>query len=143
MLKSPIYSSVSTKVIHRSPSNCDLFVFDIGDEDSLNLAVNRVLWSVDQPSFMGVVPADGDPYGLILYNRGSEGYYRRYIAPRIEMLHDVAEKLSFLSFFGVLFTFTTDTKLFASQTGAWLSMKENVNRVLSWARKGEACASRV
>jgi hypothetical protein len=57
----------------RFNSNHDLFVFDIGDEDSLNTAVNRVLWSIDHPSFLGIVPEDGDPYGLILHNRGSEG----------------------------------------------------------------------
>jgi hypothetical protein len=111
-------------------------VFDIGDEDSLNHAVTRALWSVDRHSYLGVVPEHDEPYGMVLHNRGSSEYYRRYIAPRIELLHDVAEKLSFIGFFGVLFTFTTDTKLFGSLTGAWLSMKDNVNRVLSWARKG-------
>jgi hypothetical protein len=111
-------------------------VFDIGDEDSLHDAVAQAMWSIDRHSYLGVVPEKGEPYGMILYNRGSSEYYRRNIEPRIELLHDVAEKLSFIGYFGVLFTFTTDTKLFGSQTGAWLSMKDNVNRVLSWARKG-------
>jgi hypothetical protein len=73
-------------------------VFDIGDEDSLNGAVAHVMWFVDRHSYLSVVPKHDEPYGMILYNRGSLEYYHWYVEPRIELLHDVAEKLSFIGF---------------------------------------------
>ncbi|MBE3137331.1 MAG: hypothetical protein IMZ43_08095 [Thermoplasmata archaeon] len=117
-------------------SSKSVFTFDIGDEDSLAVAVDYVKSSLHECYYLGVVSEDEAPYGIVLYKRGTSGYYQKRIAPRIEELLDVSDKLGLIGYFGVLFTFTTDTKLFASQSAAWISMRENVNRILSWARKG-------
>jgi len=131
-IEEAIYLRSSFQDMFSSP-----YVFDIGDEDFVSVAVERVSSDLYDVGYVGKYPCDGsDPSGFIVHKRGTEGYYRQHISPRIEELHDVADKLGLIGYFGAFISLTTDTKRFASQTSAWLFMKENSNRIMSWARKG-------
>lgn len=117
-------------------NNESLYAFDIGNEDALNNAVENVMSDLHELSWLGVIPSVGKPYGIPIPKRGTEAYYRKRMAPKIEMVKDVSEKLGWFDYIPVLFTMTTDTKLFASQTSAWIEHKKSVNRVICWAKKG-------
>jgi len=113
-----------------------IYCTDIGDENGFLDACENYEQTMNDDYLIAFSNIETNELsGKTVYKRGTKGYYEHVLKPKINLMKYVSECFQNLDIVPVLYTFTTDTKNFASQTSAWLSTKEDMNRTLTFLRK--------
>ncbi|MCX6665952.1 MAG: hypothetical protein NT038_07855 [Euryarchaeota archaeon] len=115
-----------------------IYAVDIGDDVGFQSACEHYESTMNDPYFIALRnKKTGQIIGKQIYKRGTLQYYKQTVKPKTNIIKDIGDILQLTGdCIAVFFTLTCDTKKYGSQTGAWLEAPKDVNRVLTWARKG-------
>ena len=139
--QTPICLSVTDPLSHQGESLIDVltsknvYCTDIGDDNGFMNACQHYEQTMNDNFLLAFADEDDKLSGKTVYRRGSKGYYNHVLKPRIDLIKNVSNCFEGLDIVPALYTFTTNTANFASQTSAWMGTKEDMNRTLTFLRK--------